>query len=73
MSILLFTHASHAILSWMAGKSQRAAALLEVLGVYLTGPVMMVGIRRVLGVSLTNPLPHLSAHATGAELVSASR
>jgi membrane protease YdiL (CAAX protease family) len=55
-------------------KSQRrAAALLEVLGIYLAGPVMMIGLRRVLGVSLTNPLNHLTAHATGAELVIASR
>lgn len=56
----------------MAGKSQRAAALLEVLGIYLAGPVMMMGLRRVLGISLTNPLGHLTAHATGAELVTAS-
>jgi hypothetical protein len=58
----------------MVGRSQRrAAALLEVLGIYLAGPVMMIGIRRLLGVSLTNPLNHLSAHATDSELVTASR
>jgi membrane protease YdiL (CAAX protease family) len=34
---------------------------------------MMIGIRRLLGVSLTNPLNHLSAHETDSELVTASR
>ena len=58
----------------MVGKSQRrAAACLEVLGIYLAGPVMMFGLRRMLGVQLTNPLNQLTAHATEAELVTASR
>jgi membrane protease YdiL (CAAX protease family) len=58
----------------MSGTSQRkAAALFEVLGVYLCGPVLMLELRRMLGVSLTNPLNHLTAQASGAELVTASR
>jgi membrane protease YdiL (CAAX protease family) len=57
----------------MTARSQRrAAALLEVLGVYLAGPALMFGLRRVLGISLTNPLNHLTAQATGHELVTAS-
>lgn len=57
----------------MTGTSQRrAAALLEVLGISLAGPVLMVGLRRLLGVSLTNPLDHLTAHATNDELVTAT-
>jgi membrane protease YdiL (CAAX protease family) len=58
----------------MAAKSLcRAAALLEVLGIYLAGPVLMIGLRRLFGLSLTNPLNHLTAHSTNAELVAASR
>ena len=58
----------------MTAESQRrAAALLEVLGVCLAGPVAMVGLRRLLGVSLPNPLSNLTAHATNAQLVTASR
>jgi len=58
----------------MNGTSQRrAAALLEVLGVYLCGPVLMLELRRLLGVSLTNPLNNLTAQATGADLMTASR
>src|SRR5690242_5676361 len=58
----------------MTAESQRrAAALLEVLGVCLAGPVAMVALRRLLGVSLPNPLTNLTAHATNAQLVTASR
>jgi membrane protease YdiL (CAAX protease family) len=58
----------------MNGTSQRkAAALLEVLGVYLCGPVLMLELRRLLGVSLTNPLNGLTAQASGADLIAASR
>lgn len=52
---------------------RKAAALLEVLGVYLCGPVLMLGLRRLLGVSLTNPLNNLTVHASGADLITASR
>jgi len=47
--------------------------LLEVLGVYLAGPVAMFEIRRLLGLSLTNPLNNLTVHASNADLVTASR
>jgi membrane protease YdiL (CAAX protease family) len=57
----------------MSSQSQRrTTALLEVLGIYLAGPVLMMGIRSLLGLKLTNPLDHLSAHATGSDLVTAS-
>ena len=52
---------------------RRAAALLEVLGVSLAGPLLMWGLRRLIGVSVTNPLDHLSVHTTDAELITASR
>jgi membrane protease YdiL (CAAX protease family) len=57
----------------MNGTSRRrAAALLEVLGVYLAGPLAMFEVRRVLGISVTNPLNNLTVNATGADLVTAS-
>jgi membrane protease YdiL (CAAX protease family) len=52
---------------------QRAAALLEVLGVSLAGPLLIWGLRRLMGVSVTNPLNNLNVHTTDAELVTASR
>jgi membrane protease YdiL (CAAX protease family) len=48
---------------------RRAAAVLEVLGIYLAGPLAMYGLRKMLGISVTNPLNNLTAHATNAELV----
>ena len=58
----------------MSVASQRkAAALFEVLGVYLCGPLLMLEVRRLLGVSLTNPLTNLTAQASGVDLVTASR
>lgn len=69
-----WTRATSGYTLLMIGKFQaRAAALLEVLGIYLTGPVAIIGLRRLLGLSLANPLSHLTAHATGAQLVTASR
>ena len=52
---------------------RRASALLEVLGVSLAGPLMMWGLRRLIGASVTNPLNNLSVHTTDAELITASR
>ncbi len=58
----------------MTGKSQRrAAALLEVLGVYLVGPVTVIGLKRLLGFSLPNPLSSLTEHSSDAYLITASR
>ncbi len=52
---------------------RRAAALLEVLGVSLAGPLVMWGLRRLIGISVTNPLNSLSVHTTNADLITASR
>lgn len=46
---------------------------MEVLGIYFAGPVAMVAIRRLFGVSLPNPLANLTVHASNAELLTASR
>jgi membrane protease YdiL (CAAX protease family) len=57
----------------MSRQSQRrAAAVLEVLGVYLAGGLVADQLIRLSGVSATNPLAKLSVHTTGAELISAS-
>ena len=47
--------------------------MFEVLGVYLCGPLLMLELRRLLGLSLTNPLNNLTAQASGADLITASR
>jgi membrane protease YdiL (CAAX protease family) len=52
---------------------RRTAALFEVLGVSLAGPLAMWELRRLLGVQLTNPLNSLSANITGPGLITASR
>lgn len=52
---------------------RRAAAALEVLGVYLAGPFAMYELRRMLGVSIVNPLNNLTVHASNADLLTASR
>jgi membrane protease YdiL (CAAX protease family) len=52
---------------------RRIAALLEVLGVSVAGPFLMWELRRLLGISLTNPLNSLTTHVTNAELITASR
>ena len=58
----------------MSAKPQRrAAALLEVMGVFFVGPVVMIAIRRLFGWSLPNPLTGLTVHASDAYLIAASR
>jgi membrane protease YdiL (CAAX protease family) len=57
----------------MVMNGQRIAALLEVFGVSLTGPLLMWELRRLVGVSVTNPLTNLNAHVSNAELITASR
>jgi hypothetical protein len=52
---------------------RRAAALLEVLGVYLAGRLPMVELVRRSGVPVMNPLENLSAGITDAGLITASR
>ena len=46
---------------------------MEVMGVYLAGPVLMLGLQRLLGISLTNPLSTLTVDVSDAGLVTASR
>jgi hypothetical protein len=58
----------------MEGRTRRrAAALMEVLGVSLAGPLLMWELRHLSGISVTNPLDNLSVHTTDAELIRASR
>src|SRR5580698_11175972 len=59
--------------SMNAQTRRRAAALLEVPGVSLAGPLVIWALRRLIGVSVTNPLNNLSVHTTDAELITASR
>jgi membrane protease YdiL (CAAX protease family) len=62
------------IIRLMNGQTRRrAAALLEVLGLSLAGPLVMWGLRRLIGVSVTNPLNNLTVHTADAELIKASR
>jgi membrane protease YdiL (CAAX protease family) len=51
---------------------RRAAALMEVLGVYVAGGVVTNQIIRLSGISFTNPLENLTVHITGPELIIAS-
>lgn len=51
---------------------QRAAALLEVLGVYVAGQLVTGHLIRLLGIRPTNPLNNLTVGVTDAELISAT-
>jgi hypothetical protein len=58
----------------MSGHQQRRlAALLEVLGVFLVGGLLTDQLIRLSGISVKNPLPGLSVHMTGGELLTAAR
>ena len=52
---------------------QRAAALLEVLGVYLAGGLVTSQLSRLFGVPLDSPLRTFTSEITNAELIAASR
>jgi membrane protease YdiL (CAAX protease family) len=52
---------------------RRTAALLEVLGVFVTGPLVMVLLIRVLGLPVVNPLPRITSGITDAELLTVTR
>jgi membrane protease YdiL (CAAX protease family) len=52
---------------------RRIAALLEVLGVYLAGQLVMVQLTHLLGLQLVNPLTGFTAEITDAELITATR
>jgi membrane protease YdiL (CAAX protease family) len=54
-------------------KIGRAAALLEVLGISVAGPLLMWGLRQLAGISIQNPLNSLNAQATNGELITATR
>lgn len=51
---------------------RRTAALLEVLGVYLAGQLVVNQLVRVLGLHLVNPLASFNAGITDAELITAT-
>lgn len=51
----------------------RTAALLEVLGVYLAGPLVVDLLVRVSGIRIVNPLETFTAAVTDSQLVTASR
>lgn len=51
---------------------QRAAALLEVLGIYVAGQLVTGQLIRLLGIRPTNPLNNLTAGVTDAELMTAT-
>src|SRR4026209_1668832 len=51
----------------------RIAALLEVLGVYLSGNLVTALLSHILGLQPVNPLTTLSAEVTDAELITATR
>ena len=52
---------------------RRAAALLEVFGVYLAGELLAVVSVRLLGIKATSPLTHFTADISDAELLRATR
>ncbi len=52
---------------------RRAAALLEVLGIYLAGRLVTEQLSRLLGIPLDNPLTEFSVGITDAELIASSR
>jgi len=54
------------------GARRKVAAVLEVLGVYLGGQLVMLILARAMHIELSNPLTHLTARASNTELVTAS-
>jgi membrane protease YdiL (CAAX protease family) len=50
----------------------RAAAVLEVLGVYVAGPFVMTLLIRAFGLQVTNPLQKITVGITDAELITAT-
>ena len=51
---------------------RRTAALLEVFGVFVAGPLVAGLLVRLLGLELVNPLEHFTVEITDAELITAS-
>ena len=54
-------------------RGRRAAALLEVFGVYVAGNLLVVGVVRLLGVQVRNPLNTFTADITDAQLLTSAR
>jgi membrane protease YdiL (CAAX protease family) len=52
---------------------RRGAAVLEVLGIFLVGGLLMSQLIRLSGIAVKNPLAELSVHMTGSELTAAAR
>src|SRR5689334_18878263 len=52
---------------------RRGAALLEVFGVFLAGPLVKRLLIQAFGLRLVNPLPGFTVAITDAELITASR
>jgi hypothetical protein len=52
---------------------RRTAALLEVLGIYVAGRLVVDQLVRVLGLQLVNPLNTFTADVTDAGLITATR
>ena len=51
----------------------RAAAVLEVFGVYVAGPFVMLLLIRAFGLQITNPFERITADITDAELLTVTR
>jgi membrane protease YdiL (CAAX protease family) len=54
------------------GGRRKVAAVMEVFGVYLVGQLVMLLVARLAHIELTNPLTHLTASASNADLLTAS-
>jgi membrane protease YdiL (CAAX protease family) len=54
------------------GGRRKVAAVMEVFGVYLAGQLVMLVVARLAHIELTNPLAHLTASASNADLLTAS-
>jgi membrane protease YdiL (CAAX protease family) len=57
----------------MNAQQRRSAALLEVLGIFLVGGLVMSQLIRLSDVHVKNPLAELTIHTTGSELITAAR
>jgi membrane protease YdiL (CAAX protease family) len=54
------------------GGRRKVAAVMEVFGVYLVGQLVMLLVARLAHIELANPLTHLTASASNADLLTAS-
>ena len=61
------------ILQRMNAWQRRGAAVLEVLGIFLVGGLLMSQLIRLSGIAVKNPLAELSVNTTGSGLIAAAR